>query len=143
MLVMTLTCSKRLCFFHFNIHLNPPDLFALLQENMQRSAGMRGDAEGKKGAPPHPHPLPPPAGHSVAAGKEQQQREMTFTLYLNSLSGWRKTCRHPERSRPPSGRGGTAGGGTSPSGSPRFMQIVSRVCVVLSTSRLARPVDGL
>lgn len=89
-----LTCSKRLCFFHFSDHLNPPDLFALLQENMQRSAGTRGDAEPKKGAPPTP-----PAGHSVAAGKEQQQPEMTFTVYLNPLSGWRKTCLHPERSR--------------------------------------------
>lgn len=138
-MVMMLTCSKRLCFFHFSLHLNPPDLFALLQENMQRSADMRGDAERKKGAPP-------PPGHSVAAGKEQQQREMTFTVYLNSLSGWRKTCRHPERSRPPSrrgGRGGTAGGGTSPSGSPHFIQIVSHVCVMLSTSCLARPVEGL
>lgn len=132
---MMLTCSNRLCFFHFSINLNPPDLFALLQENMQRSADMRGDAERKKGTPPTP-----PAGHSVAAGKEQQQREMTFTVYLNSLSGWRKTCRPPS-SR--GGRGGTAGGGTSPSGSPHFIQIVSHFCIMLSTSRLARPVEGL
>lgn len=87
---------------------------------------------------------PTPACRPFARSRKRataMKNGIRFIPLLNSLSGRRETCRHPETSRPPSSSGGlvgTAGGGSSQSGSPHFFQIASHVCIMLSTSRLAR-----